>query len=382
MKFSVLLPTRNGGPFLANCIRSVLNQDYSDLEIVISDNANTDSTPAVIASFAADPRVKILRLEQTMPVTDNWNNALAAASGDYLLMLGDDDLVLPGYFSRMERVLENYGQPECVLYNAYTYVAPDSVGAHSHSYYRERHFGLGPDFAGEGALSPERRRAIVLDMFRFRARIPLNIQMMLVARRAVPGVRGGLFQPPFPDHCAINSLLLTAAAWVYVPKRLVVVGVSPKSFAHYAYSHLAASGLSYLGIEADFPGRLPGNEMLNGMHVWLELLLTRYPDLLAGVHIDRAAYVRRQVYAWIMQRRARAISWSEFVANLRQLSFSDWADLPATILDDEFWRRVLHILRSIGKSQAEAVWRGLVPLEGVADIAQFARWLRDNGKLD
>lgn len=382
MKFSVLLPTRNGGPYLANCIRSVLNQDYGDLELVISDNANTDSTPAVIASFAADPRVKILRLERAVPVTDNWNNALAAASGDYLLMLGDDDLVLPGYFSRMEHILEKHGHPECVLYNAFSYVAPDSIRAHGHSYYSERHFSFGPDFSGEGLLSVELRRAIVLDMFRFHVRIPLNMQTTLVARRAVPEVRGGLFQPPFPDHYALNSLLLTASGWLYVPKQLVIVGVSPKSFGHYVYSNREAHGLSYLGIEAEFPRRLAGNELLNGMHVWLELLRTRYSDLLPGVRVDRAGYVRRQVYAWIMQRRARAISWSGFAANLRQLTLYDWVGLSASIFDDETWRRLLHLLRSIGKSQAETVWRGLVPLEGVADIAQFAKWLHNNGKLD
>ena len=42
MKFSVLLPTRNGGDFLKNTIRSILEQDHDDFELVISDNANTD----------------------------------------------------------------------------------------------------------------------------------------------------------------------------------------------------------------------------------------------------------------------------------------------------------------------------------------------------
>ncbi len=61
MKFSVLLPTRNGGPFLANCIRSILDQGYDDLELAISDNANTDKTPQIIRAFSGDPRVMILR---------------------------------------------------------------------------------------------------------------------------------------------------------------------------------------------------------------------------------------------------------------------------------------------------------------------------------
>ena len=43
MRFSILLPTRNGGDFLENCVRSILEQDHDDFELVISDNANTDS---------------------------------------------------------------------------------------------------------------------------------------------------------------------------------------------------------------------------------------------------------------------------------------------------------------------------------------------------
>jgi hypothetical protein len=112
---------------------------------------------------------------------------------------------MPGYFSRMERILEEYAHPDCVLYNAYSYVAPDSIRAHGRSYYSERHFSFGPDFESKGPFSAQHRRAVVLDMFRFRPRIPLNMQTTLVARRAAGKVRGDLFQPPFPDHYALNS---------------------------------------------------------------------------------------------------------------------------------------------------------------------------------
>ena len=38
MKFSVLLPTRNGGKYLKSCIESVLSQDYKDMELIVFDN--------------------------------------------------------------------------------------------------------------------------------------------------------------------------------------------------------------------------------------------------------------------------------------------------------------------------------------------------------
>ena len=376
MKFSVLLPTRNGGPFLENCMRSILDQGYGDMELVISDNANTDKTPEIIRQFAGDPRVKTLRLETLVSVTDNWNNALSASSGDYILMMGDDDYLLPGYFLRLEQLLDKYGQPDCVIHNAYSYVAPGSISDNPHSFYSESHCQFGDDLVKEGLLTPEQRSGIVQDMFDFKVRIPLNMQTTLVARKAFSKVGGGVFQKPFPDHYALNSLLLTAPNWVFSPEKPLVVGVSPKSFGHYVYSNKQASGLSYLGINADFSGRLPGNELLNGMHVWLDLLKQNYPELLKNVRIDRAGYVRRQFYAWYMQRKLGAITTGDLVRNLGLLSLPDWLGLAATAFDKDSWARLLRVLSlDSNKSSAEAQWLALLPLDGITDIRQFDYWL-------
>ncbi|MDP3229859.1 MAG: glycosyltransferase family A protein [Acidovorax sp.] len=382
MKFSVLLPTRNGGGFLENCIRSILEQGYEDMELVISDNANTDQTPQIIRQFANDPRVRILRLETPVSVTDNWNNALSASSGDYVLMMGDDDYLLPGYFSRMERLLDKYNQPDCVVHNAYSYVAPGSIAGNTQSFYSEAHFQFGPDLVDEGMLTPAQRFGIVQDMFSFKVRIPLNMQTTLVARKAFSKVGGGLFQKPFPDHYALNALLLTADKWVFSPERLLVVGVSPKSFGHYVYSNKQASGLSYLGIDADFQGRLPGNELMNGMHVWLVLLKQNYPELLKHVEIDRAGYVRRQFYAWFVQLKLGAITARDLLRNLGLLTLSDWIGLAATVFDRASWVRLKRVLAMSSKqSGAEIQWHSLQALEGVTDIRQFDHWLAERNSV-
>ena len=376
MKFSVLLPTRNGGAFLENCIRSILDQGYDDMELVISDNANADKTPQIIEQFAGDPRVKTLRLETPVSVTDNWNHALNASSGDYILMMGDDDYLLPGYFRRMEQILDKYNQPDCVVHNAYSYVAPGSIDSNPHSFYSESHFDFASDLTKEDLLTAEQRFGIVHDMFNFKVRIPLNMQTTLVARKAIGKVSGGLFQKPFPDHYALNALLLTASNWVFLPEKLLVVGVSPKSFGHYVYSNKQSSGLSYLGISSEFPGRLPGNELVNGMYVWLLLLKQNYPELLKDVEIDRAGYVRRQFYAWFMQSKLGAITTGILVRNLGLLSFFDWLGLAATAFDKASWTRLLRIISSGSKkSGAEAQWHSLRPLEGITDIRQFDQWL-------
>ena len=89
MRFSVLLPTRNGGTLVANCIRSILEQDHRDFELVISDNANTDTTPDVVRGFSSDPRLKVVRQAKPISVAENWTAALQVSSGDYVLMMRD-----------------------------------------------------------------------------------------------------------------------------------------------------------------------------------------------------------------------------------------------------------------------------------------------------
>ena len=375
MRFSVLLPTRNGGRFLRDCISSILDEDFADLELIVSDNANTDETQDVLASFKSDPRIRILRLEKPVSVTDNWNRAFQACTGDYFLMMGDDDCLLPGYFKRMDEVLKKYGDPDCVTYNAYTYITPESINNNKQSYYNPVHFSFGPDFGVEGFLSRGKRFSIARDMFRFRVRIPLNMQTTLVSRKSALGIQGGVFQPPFPDHYALNALLLTARQWLYLPEKLLIVGVSPKSFGHFVYSNQQEKGLDYLGIGSTFKGKLPGNELINNMYIWLSLLKKTYRDRLSGVEISRPEYVKRQVYYWYMQYKFKAISLSGFKARLSRLTAGDVLGLFGAVIDGESWTRLWRMLKSRRKSNLQKIMHGLSPIDDVRNIGDFRDWI-------
>lgn len=376
MKFSVLLPTRNGGPFLENCIRSILEQDHDDFELVISDNANTDATPGIIRGFSGDRRLKVIRQTTPISVSENWTAALQASSGSYVLMMGDDDYLLPGALRRLDEVLARHGEPDCILYNGFSYVSPNAISDNPASYWAQAHYHYGPDFGKEAVLERTHRLSIVNDMFHFRQRIPLNMQTTLFARRAIEKECGSVFQAPFPDHYLLNALLIAADKWVYLPERLVVVGVSPKSFGHYFYSQNAGAGLAYLGISTHFQGALPGSELLNGMCAWLLDLKSRYPEELKGIKIDQRGYVRRQVYSWLLQRRYGGISSGELASRFANLSIGNWARLLATAIDGESWRRLGRLLRLRRKSQAETLWHGLMPLPEIANIREFAGWLQ------
>lgn len=371
MKFSVLLPTRNGGKFLRNCIASVLEQPYQDVELVVSDNANADETPSVVASFRSDPRLKYVRLGEPVEVTENWNRALAASRGEYILMIGDDDCLLPGYFERLEQLIERYDRPDCIVYNAYGYVFPGAIDAGPASYYAEPHFTFGPEYV-EGLIPASTRLAIVRDMFRFRIRYPLNMQLTLVSRRVAERIEGGMFQPPFPDHYALNALLLEAETFAYCPEKLVVVGLSPKSFGHFGYRDRQAEGMDYLGSDAHFEGRLPGSEWVNSIYVWLVKLRARYRSRLGDIPISRAAYLRHQVFAWYLQLRFGSLSYRELVARCRALSPGDWLDLSLSLFDGASRARLRRMVQGGLTSSVQNKRPGLKALAGVRDIREFA----------
>ena len=161
MKFSVLLPTRNGGKYLKSCIESVLSQDYKDMELIVFDNANTDNTAEVVNSYSNDKRLKYYRTDSVVSVTDNWNNALKKSSGDYVLMMGDDDFLLPGYFDTLDKIIKENDFPDGISYFGYTFIYPDALDNRL-GYYSDPHFNYDNKFI-DGEIIFENQLKLLID---------------------------------------------------------------------------------------------------------------------------------------------------------------------------------------------------------------------------
>jgi glycosyltransferase involved in cell wall biosynthesis len=373
MRFSVLLPTRNGAAFLRGCIESVLAQPLGpfDMELVISDNASEDGTADVIRPYLSDPRVRHERLSRGVPVTDNWNNALGMSRGEYLLLLGDDDALLPEGLTTIDAALRAAGEPDCLGCNGYLYVAPGSIFDNDTSYYKDPYH---PYFAPEPTvLTREARRSLVRKMFSFVQEYPLNMQLTVFSRKIADKVRGGVFQPPFPDHYGLNALLVEAESFATIDSRIAVVGVSPKSFGHYYFSDDHEAGMRFLGSDSAFAGRLPGNEIWSSMYRWLLLLKKNYPDLLSDFEIDVAAYRKLQLDHWRslvkLGRRSRSQAY-RFALRL------PWLEIPGALrkLRGASYEHAERLAREgPSKPRIEDVLDPITRLEGVRDISQFLR---------
>lgn len=94
---SILLPTYNYARFLPEAIESVLAQDWTDYELLISDDRSTDGSADIIAAYAArDSRIRFYRQPANLGMVANWNWCLGQARGEYIKFLfGDDRLESP-----------------------------------------------------------------------------------------------------------------------------------------------------------------------------------------------------------------------------------------------------------------------------------------------
>jgi glycosyltransferase involved in cell wall biosynthesis len=95
------LPTFNRAGSLRIAVESVLAQDLRDFELVISDNASSDSTQRLCSDYSArDRRIRHIRQPTNQGASANFQSVLAEARGQYFMWLSDDDWLDPYYLSR------------------------------------------------------------------------------------------------------------------------------------------------------------------------------------------------------------------------------------------------------------------------------------------
>lgn len=116
-RLSVGLPVFNGERFLAASIESVLRQDFSDFELIISDNASTDRTPEIGARYAAaDARVRFVRSETNRGGAWNFNHVFAQSRAPFFKWQAHDDVCLPGCFRRCLETFEHAPSSVAVVF--------------------------------------------------------------------------------------------------------------------------------------------------------------------------------------------------------------------------------------------------------------------------
>jgi glycosyltransferase involved in cell wall biosynthesis len=92
---SILIPVYNTAAYLTRAIQSILEQQYSSMEIILINDGSTDASETIIQSFQ-DPRIRYVKNEQNMGLVYTLNEGIDLSAGKYIARMDGDDVCLPG----------------------------------------------------------------------------------------------------------------------------------------------------------------------------------------------------------------------------------------------------------------------------------------------
>ncbi len=107
VKFSVVIPTRERADTLRFALQTCLDQTFDDYEVIVSDNCSSPATKAAVDELAS-PKVRYVRTPEPVAMSRNWEFGVAHARGEYVLLIGDDDGLLPHALRELDGLARRY----------------------------------------------------------------------------------------------------------------------------------------------------------------------------------------------------------------------------------------------------------------------------------
>lgn len=127
-KISVLMPVYNSELYLREAVDSILNQTFSDFELLIIDDASTDQSVAIIQSYT-DARIQLIVKPKNTGYTNSLNYGLTIARGKFIARMDSDDISLPTRFEKQIAYLEAH--PDVALCGTqYQIIASEKTSKH------------------------------------------------------------------------------------------------------------------------------------------------------------------------------------------------------------------------------------------------------------
>ncbi len=103
---SIIMPSWNTGRFIAKSIQSVINQTYTNWELIIADDCSSDNTDEIVNSFH-DKRIIYLKNDKNLGAAFTRNRAIREAKGEWIAFLDSDDLWLPEKLEKQINFMNN-----------------------------------------------------------------------------------------------------------------------------------------------------------------------------------------------------------------------------------------------------------------------------------
>jgi len=115
-KFSIILPVKNGGSYVRECLSHILSQKLQDFNLIVLDNCSTDGTYEWIESLD-DKRILLYGSEKPLSIEENWARVKDIPKNEFMTMIGHDDLISPDYLQEMNALINKH--PVATLYQTH-----------------------------------------------------------------------------------------------------------------------------------------------------------------------------------------------------------------------------------------------------------------------
>ena len=335
--FTIVIPTHNGLDPLRDAVETVLLQDYADWELVIFDNGSSEDIGGYVNGLA-HPKVRYVRSDEFLPVTDSWNRAIDLAQGHYVTMLGNDDGLSPGYFAKLDGIISSFNKPDLLYTGLYQFMYPGVFPGEPAGYVLELKNGF---FFVEREvpflLSNEDISKAVHGSIRLRRNFAYNMQAQCYRRELLHRLRadGPIFRSPFPDYYISNVVLARARSVVVVPEPLGIQGVCKSSFGYTLFNAMEEQGAAHLNtkmssdpLHAEVERFLLPGPLYNTNFVLTMQHVVRYLHDYVHEGVDFDRYRRLQIYrllcaqnGYIGRTENGRVLWSRLVLKEKVWTF-------------------------------------------------------------
>lgn len=287
--FSVVIPTYNRSELVQGAVRSVLAQSFGDFEVVVSDNCSEDDTREVVNAFV-DPRVRYVRTARHGVIGDSWEFARSQARGTLVMMLSDDDALVPDALARFAEAHRRHGAEFlfCNLaeYRDLSFVGPDRNTVSCRAF--------------TGAVRTVSTDEFLRPLFAFRPTFNMHPSAFFFASSVAERVvqrSGRFFRTNGVEYFAWPLAAVFSRSIVYIDAPLVILGRTAKSWG----SAIVLSNpgkqqiqkmIADVAQERDWVP-LTNFTLTNLMAEGLLLGKQLFPDELAAFPVDEQHYLRR-----------------------------------------------------------------------------------------
>lgn len=260
-KVSVLIVTYNQEQFVNETLRSAIDQDYKNLEVVVSDDGSSDGTSKIINEYAKryPLRVKAITNDQNLGITGNSNRALRQCTGEFIALQGGDDIFLPDKISMQVKWFSESGKRVLCYHDAEVFESSTNEKICNYSEMAPLISGIGPEALIErmrlGAATTVMVRTSSIPEYGFDIRLPMVSDWKFQIDCLLNGGEYGFIDGVYARYRRHGGNSRLKASKQYYADCLMTTYIVEKEYTKYALTCRKARARIYGGMAIDAAAR-------------------------------------------------------------------------------------------------------------------------------